>query len=138
MKHFFIPLTIAFLVPIAAHAEGAIKCVTGSSVSFQDTACAGEGAEAQPLPPDPSVVTASRGKLQVGVSDLLVLNNRRWGTPQRITRKREARVWHEFWNYASGAEGGHQLHFINGRLAGAEVIPPPVATSGATPVEMIE
>lgn len=138
MKNFIIPLAITFLVPLAAHAEGPIKCVTGSSVSFQDTPCSGEGVEAQPLSQDPSVVTASRGKLQVGVSDLLVLNNRRWGTPQRITRKREARVWHEYWNYESGAEGGHRLHFINGRLAGAEAILPRVATSGTTPVEVIE
>ena len=68
----------------------------------------------------------------------MVLNNRRWGTPQRITRKREARVWHEYWKYESGPDGGHQLHFINGRLAGAEAIPPPVASADMTAVEMIE
>ncbi len=137
MKQFLIPLAITFLVSLASHAEGTIKCVAGSSVSFQDTPCAGESAEAQALPPDPSVVTSSRGKLQVGVSDLMVLNNRRWGKPQRITRKREARVWHEYWNYDSGVYGRHQLHFINGRLADAGVISPPVMTSGITAAEMI-
>lgn len=138
MKHFLIPLAIIFLVPLASHAEGTIKCVAGSSVTFQDTACVEEGAEVPTPQLDPTVVTSSRGKLQIGVSDLVVLNNRRWGTPQRITRKREARVWHEYWRYESGADGGHQLHFINGRLAGAEAIPPPVASAGMTAVEMIE
>lgn len=137
MKCFFIPLVLSLLVAPASHAEVTIKCVVGSSVSFQDTPCAGESAQAQSLPPDPSVVSSSRGKLQIGVSDLMVLNNRRWGTPQRITRKREARVWHEYWNYDSGADGRHQLHFINVRLADAGVIPPPVITLGITPAEMI-
>ena len=37
-------------------------------------------------------IQSSRDELQVGMSDLQVLNNRRWGKPQKITRNREDRV----------------------------------------------
>lgn len=54
------------------------------------------------------------------MSDLQILNNRRWGKPQHISRNRDARTWHEYWDYRTGANGGKQLHFINGALAGIE------------------
>ncbi len=67
-------------------------------------------------------VNSSRDQLQAGMSDLQVLNNRRWGKPQRITRTRDSRAWHEHWDYETGANGGKQLHFVNGTLAGIEEI----------------
>ncbi len=70
-----------------------------------------------PAIPTEANILAKREKLQAGMSDMQVLNHRRWGKPQRITRNREARAWHEHWHYESGANVGSQLHFINGRLA---------------------
>ena len=70
-------------------------------------------------------VISRNDKLQTGMSDLQVLNNRRWGKPQRITRNRDARAWHEQWSYETGANGGRQLHFINGLLASVDDLVPP-------------
>jgi hypothetical protein len=70
-----------------------------------------------PAAPIKAEIPAKRERLQSGMSDMQVLNHRRWGKPQRITRNREARAWHEHWLYESGANAGSQLHFINGRLA---------------------
>ena len=61
-------------------------------------------------------VLVKRQKLSAGMSDMQVLNLRQWGKPQRITRNRESRAWHETWNYENGENAGTQLHFINGRL----------------------
>ena len=70
-----------------------------------------------PATPIEADTLAKREGLQSGMSDMQVLNHRRWGKPQRITRNREGRAWHEHWLYESGANAGSQLHFINGRLA---------------------
>ena len=51
------------------------------------------------------------------MSDLQVLNHRRWGKPQRITRNRQARAWREVWSYPNGPSGDTRLHFVNGMLA---------------------
>jgi len=82
-------------------------------------------------PAPPSITPAAspavysrKDKLQTGMSDLQVLNNRRWGKPQRITRNRDARAWHEQWSYETGANGGKQLHFINGMLASVDDLVP--------------
>ena len=75
--------------------------------------------------PSPTIINAARSKIQIGTSDLWVLNNRRWGKPQRISRNREARAWHEYWNYETGANSGVQLHFINGKVASVNEIGSP-------------
>ncbi|MCY7389388.1 MAG: DUF2845 domain-containing protein [Burkholderiales bacterium] len=77
----------------------------------------------------------TRAEFQLGVLDLHVLNNRRWGKPQRITRSREARAWHEYWAYQTGPNAGMQLHFVNGRLAGVENTDPPAPEASATRIE---
>ena len=63
-----------------------------------------------------------------------VLNHRHWGKPQRITRNRELRAWHETWNYEKGENAGTQLHFINGRLA--EIADPEITTPRASSVSV--
>ena len=70
-----------------------------------------------PVAPTEAGILAKRERLQAGMSDMQVLNHRRRGKPQRITRNRETRAWHEHWLYESGANAGTQLHFVNGRLA---------------------
>jgi hypothetical protein len=70
-----------------------------------------------PATPTEAENRAKREGLQAGMSDLQVLNHRRWGKPQRITRNRDTRSWHEHWNYENGANAGTKLHFVNGRLA---------------------
>ena len=37
----------------------------------------------------------------------------------------DARAWHEQWSYETGANGGKQLHFINGLLASVDDFVPP-------------
>ena len=147
MKQFLLPLaTLLFVAPVC-YAESVYKCTTEAAVTFQSTPCI-EGA-AQVLALRPSVKADARpdedaaaspaatapftqvaihsrsDELQPGMSDMQVLNNRRWGKPQRITRNREARAWHEYWNYETGANGGKKLHFVNGRLASIEDLQPP-------------
>ena len=78
----------------------------------------------QKMPPSEQVaIHSTRDGLPAGTSDLQVLNNRRWGKPQNITRNRDARAWHEYWDYRTGANGGTQLHFVNGVLANVEDLP---------------
>ena len=138
MKRCFIPLVVTLLIPLASQAEGTFRCNTGTGVAYQDVACTAERAEVRILPTDVDGIAFSRGKLQVGLPDLLVLNHRRWGTPQHITRNREANAWHEYWNYEIGANGGKQLHFVNGRRAGVEDIEPSAPAVSMTPAAMIE
>ena len=88
------------------------------------------GPLAGPAPPNRApaerlTIDSRRDELLAGMTDLEVLNNRRWGKPQRIARNREARGWHEHWSYDTGANGGKQLHFINGTLDRVENIAPP-------------
>ena len=71
------------------------------------------------------------------MSDLQVLNNRFWGKPQRITRNRAPRAWHEYWKYEAGANRGKQLHFINGKLVGIEDLEPKVKADDVPSVVMI-
>lgn len=78
--------------------------------------------------PSPTIINAARSKIQIGTSDLWVLNNRRWGKPQRISRNREARAWHEYWNYETGANSGVQLHFINSKVASINDIEAPISS----------
>ena len=156
MKRLVIPLAAIFLCPLASHAGGVFKCITENSVIWQDVACTVNGDDLQ-TPPARNVIVmrreegeagdaarrsgandVSQDKLQVGISDLLVLNNRRWGKPQRITRSREARTWHEYWNYATGVNGGKQLHFVNGRLASVADIEPPAPAVSTTTVELLD
>ena len=80
---------------------------------------------------------ASPGALVDGMSDLQVLNNRFWGKPQRITRNRAPRAWHEYWKYEAGANRGKQLHFINGKFVGIEDLEPKVKADDAPSVVMI-
>lgn len=76
-------------------------------------------------------VLVKRQELSAGMSDMRVLNLRQWGKPQRITRNRELRAWHEIWSYESGEHAGTQLRFINGRLAeiaDPQTIAPPASS----------
>lgn len=162
MTRFDFPLATALFLATACHAEGVFKCTAPESgVSFQATPCA-EGAvmvlalapsarapgrpaeDATAETPDSTApfarvaIHSSRDQLHAGMSDLQVLNNRRWGKPQRITRNRDARAWHEYWAYQTGANGGRQLHFVNGMLAGIEDLvrpAPPVSMASAAIIE---
>lgn len=107
---------------------------------------------AGPLPPlaaQPTPVAAQpiravlhfRGdELRPGISDMQVLNNRRWGKPQKITRNRAPLAWHEYWTYDTGANGGKQLHFVNGKLAKVDDLQQPVrvVTVSLASVEMMD
>ena len=85
---------------------------------------------AQPTPtatqPVRAAIQSGGAELRPGISDIQVLNNRRWGKPQKITRNRAPRAWHEYWTYDTGANGGKQLHFVNGKLANVEDLQQPV------------
>jgi hypothetical protein len=152
MKRILFPLAITLLVPITAFAENAGKCTTARNVTQEETRCTADAA--QTLSPsadserrsedgvagkEPASLSseAARGKLQIGIPDLLVLNNRHWGKPQRITRNRETRAWHEYWHY-EGANGGTQLHFINGRLASVADVEPPAPVAVMISPEVAE
>ena len=168
MKRLLIPLlTTLFTVP-ACDAEATFKCTTEGGVTFQSMPCpagatsapvlppsaraairaeedkeAAPGPAAGPAPPKsaapaPVAIQSSRNELQPGMSDLQVLNNRRWGKPQRITRSRDERAWHEHWDYKTGANGGKQLHFVNGMLAGINDLVYPAQVASMTPVVIIK
>ena len=159
MKRFFIPLAASLFVATACQAEGIYKCTTESGVSFQSNPCtegatmflalqstakaearsdddAGARTSAGAVSPGRVAIYSSRDELQPGMSDLEVLNNRRWGKPQRITRHRETSAWHEYWNYMTGANGGKQLHFINSRLASIDDFGPLTPGGSMTPAVM--
>ena len=99
---------------------------------------------AQPPPaaaqPIRAVLYSGGNELHPGISDIQVLNNRRWGKPQKITRNRAPRAWHEYWTYDTGANGGKQLHFVNGKLANVEDLQQPVrvVTVSMASVAMME
>jgi hypothetical protein len=145
MKRLLLASTLAALStisPLAAttgHAQSVHQCATEAGTSFQSMPCpagtdvtlptsaAGDedGADTATLPPVLSAPPASdsrRSALRIGASDMHVLNNRAWGKPQRITRNRVARAWHEHWSYAAGARDAARLHFINGRLASVDEV----------------
>lgn len=161
MKRLLIAFAVTFFVIPASHAADIIKCISASGVTYQTTPCAGSAAEVLAIPPSARTETGSdedvgvaapaqttvsgrqdidpsRGLLDLGTPDIVVLNNRRWGKPQRITRNREARAWHEYWNYEAGANGGKQLHFVNGRLAGIADLEPKVPAVIMTPVMLLD
>lgn len=85
-----------------------------------------------PAPDTGTALLAKRQKLSTGMSDMQVLNHRRWGKPQRIARSREARAWHEQWIYESGENAGTRLLFINGRLT--EIADPEPIAPAVNPV----
>ena len=140
MKHSLIVLVVGLIVTSVSHAEVVIKCTTESGVTYQTLPCtdgssAMLGAASKPKSPTSADAMAAipgtlkakpldqrlgstQGELQLGTSDIQVLNNRSWGKPQRISRNREPRAWHEYWNYETGANSGKQLHFVNSKLAG--------------------
>lgn len=143
MNRFLIALAFTLMMASTCHAAGTFICNTDSGVSFQAMPCpegSNEGSALAPsarvempvdedavvvasvpaagMAPGPVPVAAkpSRGHLQVGISDMQVLNNRHWGKPQHITRNREARAWHEYWTYEAGVNDAMELHFVNGKL----------------------
>ncbi len=161
MKFVIAPLVAALLTAPACMAEAIIKCTSESGVTYQTTPCTGVATTVILLQPltkkdahsDKVAVPAlparmalqgqtdgkpSRDELQVGITDLQVLNDRRWGKPQRITRNREARAWHEHWTYRAGTNGGKQLHFVNGRLTGVADLDPPSPTLNRASMVMFE
>ena len=99
---------------------------------------------AQPTPtaaqPVRAAIQSGGGELRPGISDIQVLNNRRWGKPHKITRNRAPRAWHEYWTYETGANGGKQLHFVNGKLANVADLqqPEPVVTVTMASVVMMD
>ena len=139
-----------FVTPVCL-AGGIFKCTDGSGVTYQSAPCT-EGVSqvvlatpttkldasvndgvsaatlAAPAPAKQSGLLSSEDELQPGMSDLQVLNHRHWGKPQRITRNREARAWHEHWNYERGPSGGKRLHFVNAKLVAIATIEPPGQT----------
>jgi hypothetical protein len=50
------------------------------------------------------------------MSDTKVLNSRRRGCPQKITRHRADDGWHEEWTYSSRASEKTVFRFLNGKL----------------------
>ena len=90
-----------------------------------------------PIQASPISIYKNSDGLQPGMTDLQVLNNRRWGKPQRITRNREARAWHEHWNYEAGPNGGKRLHFVNGKLVDLATLDSPVSGVGISPVMLV-
>ena len=152
MKRLFIILAVTLLYPLPSFGKGMFKCIDGNSVTWQEVACTTSSGDLQTLPPERPVRRAegeatdavqrsggkdiTRAEFQLGVLDLHVLNNRRWGKPQRIKRSREAGAWHEYWAYETGPNAGTQLHFINGRLAGIEGSDSPASAASAAIIEV--
>ncbi len=167
MKLTLTSLTATLLFASVANAQSVVGCADGDGVTFQATPCP-EGSTTVPTsipvsaPTAPSqtavetieekpaaapvrkmprfryAIHSSYDQLRVGMSDLHVLNNRRWGKPQHISRNRENRAWHEYWEYKTGANGGKQLHFVNGVLADIEELEPtpkPIRMAAAAMVE---
>ncbi len=165
MKLSLTSLAAMLLVASVCNAESVVGCADGGRVTFQETPCP-EGATIVPTSvsvsaptaradaqPDDDTVAATPGRkalryryaihsshdeLQPGMSDLLVLNNRRWGKPQHIARSRDEHGWHEYWDYKTGANGGKQLHFVNGVLADIDDLEPvskPIRMASATMAE---
>ena len=115
----------AVVVPSAAIVNETSNAIKGASLLYpaagpmppmRETTMAANPVVQTPAPKTGTVLLAKRQKLSAGMSDIQVLNNRRWGKPQRIARSREARAWHEQWIYESGENAGTRLLFINGRL----------------------
>ena len=157
--HFVCVLSLC--VSPLSHAEEIFKCNTDAGVTYQNQPCT-EGTTTlllrsapskpdaqsdtggvavvsdQKTPPPPGRATLKGGgELRDGMSDMQVLNNRNWGKPQRITRNREPRAWHETWNYETGANSGKRLHFVNGTLARVEEREPPVEVADKAEIEVI-
>ena len=135
-----------FVSPVCL-AGSIFKCTAGRGVTYQSAACTegtlqvvlatpttkldanvddgvSDATLAAPAPAKQSGISLIEVGLQPGISDLQVLNNRHWGKPQRITRNREARAWHEYWNYDRGPVSGTRLHFVNARLVAIATIEP--------------
>lgn len=163
MKCLLLALAMSFFVVPASLADVIFKCAAEVGVIIQSTPCGDVNsvAAAPPLPlkaevddgnvksalgtsvgPAPPtavlsvqpVTTTVQEILPMGITDMQVLNNRRWGKPQAITRNREARAWHEYWQYKTGANGGRQLHFINGKLVDISNLEPAIQTVSLMPV----
>ena len=159
MKLVIAPLVAALLVATACMAESVIKCTSESGVTYQSTPCTDGATRVVLLQPPakadlhadvdvttvlpmplqgPTEAKSSRDELQVGITDLQVLNHRRWGKPHRITRNRDARAWHERWTYNTGANGGKQLHFVNGKLAAITDLEPSLPPVNSASVLLFE
>ena len=153
MKRFFLPIFATVLVTPVCLAEGIFKCTAGTEVTYQSEPCTeGISRVVLSIPTtklDASVndgvstatakqsgLLSSEDELQPGMSDLQVLNHRHWGKPQRITRNREARAWHEYWNYERGPVSGTRLHFVNAKLIAIANIEPPAQTATTMSVVM--
>ena len=155
MKSFLMPIFASLFVTPVCLAGGIFKCTDGSGVTYQSAPCA-EGTLqvvlatpttkrdanvndsvlaatlAAPAPAEQSGISLIEVGLQPGISDLQVLNDRHWGRPQRITRNREARAWHEYWNYQRGPASGTRLHFVNAKLVNITRIESPGQTVATT------
>jgi len=153
MKSLLIILAITLLCSLPSVASGMFKRTHADTVTWQDVNCTKNSGDLQSLPmekpmrsaqgestdavPRAKVKDSTRAEFQLGVLDLHVLNNRRWGKPQRVTRNREARAWHEYWAYETGPNAGMQLHFVNGRLAGVESTDQPASELSASKTEVL-
>ncbi len=151
---------LSLCVSPLSHAEEIFKCNTDTGVTYQNQPCTegtsilllrsapskpdaqsdAEGVavipDQKPVPP-PGRTALTGGELRDGMSDMQILNNRNWGKPQRITRNRQPRAWHEYWNYETGANSGKRLHFINGRLARVEEQESPTQVADKPEIEAI-
>ena len=157
--HFIYVLSLC-VAPLS-HAAEIFKCNTDAGVTYQDRLCT-EGtstlllrtlpskpdaqsdaggvavvADQKPSAPPGRGAFKGVGQLRGGMSDMQVLNNRNWGKPQRITRNREPRAWHETWTYETGANGNKRLHFVNGTLARVEERQPPVEVADKPEIVVI-
>lgn len=123
--------TVVVAPPMVNNAAPKLGPVAGPMPPAMSTSMQPNPVTPVPAQNTEGALLVKRQKLSAGMSDMQVLNLRQWGKPQRITRNRELRAWHETWNYETGENSGTQLHFINGRLAeiaDPETISPPVNT----------
>ena len=114
MKCFLFPIAASLFVAPVCLAEGVYKYTSEAGVTYQSAPCTDGFTKILVAPPADKVVPrpgldgvttlapsiqaapislyTNADGLQPGMTDLQVLNNRRWGKPERITRNREARA----------------------------------------------
>ena len=130
------------LLPLLGHAQEIHKCVSADGITYQGAPCLGpeapppvtvsgatptarpDGAGAlpdcAPRPRSPPRLPWRQATICTGMTDDEVLNLPGWGRPARIVRTHEPRRWQEDWTYDARLDGRRHLHFINGKLVGAD------------------
>jgi len=130
------------LLPLVGNAQEIHKCVSANGITYQGMPCPGSEAQASvtasgatqtarpgdfgalpdcaPRPRSPPRLPWRQATICAGMTDDEVLNLPGWGRPGRIVRTHEPRRWHEDWSYDARLDGRRHLHFVNGKLVGAD------------------